>query len=78
MDIEAGTVLEVVTASGERVRMRALDQPRQGHDFRVVWVCTEQEFKRARQTGERPRGIPWPYHALRVLEQLTCEEEAAG
>jgi len=50
--------------------MRALGPPEQGYDFRVVWVCTQEEYGRPLRSEEEPTGIPWPYSAiLRVLEQ---------
>ena len=69
MEIQAGTLLDAETAGGGHVPMRALGAPEQGHDFRVVWVCTLEEYERARETGGEPRGIPWPYSAVRVLEE---------
>jgi hypothetical protein len=67
MDIARGTLLQVETASGDLVAMRALGAPQQGRDFRVVWVCTEAEFSRAEQAGDEPRGLPWPYSAVRAV-----------
>lgn len=63
-----GTRVEVVTALGERVVMRALGGPEPGHDFEVVWVATEADFEEAERGGRDPDGIPWPSDALRVLE----------
>jgi hypothetical protein len=68
MEITSGTLLEVVTASGERVHMRALGGPMKGRDFPVVWVCTEREYVDAHATGSQPEGIPWPLDAVRPLE----------
>ncbi len=68
MAIKAGALVEVVTALGERVPMRALGGPEQGRDFRVVWVTTEQEYEEAEQSGETPGGIPWPVESVRELE----------
>ena len=68
MEIQAGTLLECETAGGRHVVMRALGPPEQGQDFRVVRVCTQEEFGRAERAGEEPSAIPWPYSAvLRVL-----------
>ena len=66
VDIEAGTLLECETADGGHAVMRALGPPEQGRDFRVVWVCTPQEYARA---GTKPEGVPWPCTAVRVIEQ---------
>lgn len=70
MEIQAGTLLECETAGGRHVAMRALGPPEQGHDFRVVQVCTQEEYDRAQRAGEEPSVIPWPYSAvLRVLDE---------
>lgn len=37
--INRGTVVDVVTAAGYTVRMRAMGEPQQGRDFPVVWVA---------------------------------------
>ncbi|WP_066914364.1 hypothetical protein [Mycobacterium interjectum] len=67
MKIERGDLLDVTTASGAIVRMRAMNVPVQGRDFPVVWVCTEQEWDRATASDEEPDGIPWPLDAVRAL-----------
>lgn len=76
MEIEAGTLLEVITASGESAHMRALGAPVRGRDFPVVWVCTEEEYTAARLHDERSAGIPWPLDAVRPLEAV--EHDAPG
>lgn len=63
MAIEAGVLVEVVTASGKTARMRALGVPTQGRDFPVVWVCTEDEYEQA-GPGDEVEGIPWPLDAV--------------
>ena len=78
MEIGVGTLLEVDTASGEQAIMRALGPPAQGQDFLVVWVCTEQEFSRAQHAGDQPKGIPWPYHAVRGVAQPESGNRVAG
>jgi hypothetical protein len=42
---------------GER---RALGDVVMGHDFPVVWVCTETEWAAAEAEGRDPEGVPWP------------------
>jgi hypothetical protein len=59
MEIRAGTHVVVTTASGKRVRMRALTAPRQGRDFPIVWVCSEEVYIES-ETVDLSRGIPWP------------------
>ena len=68
MEIEPGTVLEVTTASGSTVRMRAIGRPTKGRDFPVVWVCTEPEYERAQADGDEPDALPWPLDAVRIPE----------
>lgn len=67
MAIEAGTLVEATTASGETVLLRALGAPKQGMDFPVVWVCDEREF-RAPDEGQ-VKGIPWPLDAIKEAAQ---------
>ena len=67
MAIEEGARLEVTTASGQQVVMRALSGETQGRDFAVVWVCTEAEYEAAQQSGSSPKGIPWPLEAVKRL-----------
>lgn len=68
MEITIGTLLEARTASGTTVRLRAVGAPRRGRDFPVVWVCTEEEYKRAQAQGDEPDALPWPLDAVTLLE----------
>lgn len=68
MAIERGMQVEVTTALGERVPMRALGAPQQGRDFEVIWVATVREYDRAVATASEPDGIPWPVEAVRELQ----------
>jgi hypothetical protein len=74
MEIQAGVLLECETADGTYAVMCALGPPEQGRDFRVVWVCKPEEYESA---GTLPEGIPWPYSAVRVLEQAHGTEGSA-
>jgi hypothetical protein len=67
MDIERGDLVDATTASGSTVRMRALGGVVQGHDFPVVWVCTEEEWERSLGANESADGIPWPIDAVHQL-----------
>jgi hypothetical protein len=71
MEIRAGALLDCETAGGGHVHMVALGSVVQGYDFPVVWVCTQEEFARAQETGDEPDGIPWPFSSVRVLEAAT-------
>ena len=66
MAIEPGTLLEATTATGDTVLLRAISHPGKGRDFPVVWVCTEEEYERARGAGDKPDGIPWPLDAVSI------------
>lgn len=69
MAIERGTIVEAVTASGETLAMRALGGPIQGHDFPVLWVCTEQEWARSAAAHDDADGLPWPVEAIKELQR---------
>jgi len=66
--IQYGTPIEITTAYGERLRMRALDQPTRGRDFPVVLICTDAEFEKSEHDGTEPDGQYWPLDDLRPLE----------
>jgi hypothetical protein len=68
MEIQAGTLLDCVTADGGHIIMQALGPVLQGLDFPVVWVATPEEYQRALDTGDEADGIPWPYSAVQLLE----------
>ncbi len=42
--------------------------PTRGKDFPVVWVCTEEEYRRAEQEHDEADGLPWPLDAVKELE----------
>ena len=67
MKIERGDLVDATTASGLTVQMRAIGKPMQGHDFPVVWLCTQDEWDRAAALGDEPDGIPWPLDAVHEL-----------
>jgi hypothetical protein len=68
MSIHRGSAVEVTTANGDQIVMRALGQPIRGRDFPVVWVCTDEEYERAESAGDEADGLPWPLDALHELE----------
>lgn len=68
MAIEPGARVEVTTALGEHVPMRALSGPEKGHTFDVVWVTTEADYEAAKDAGDQPEGIPWPADSVRVFD----------
>ena len=66
IEIRRGDIVDATTAGGRRVAMRALTGPQRGHDFTVVWVCTEDEWLRAQEAQDDADGIPWPVEAVNV------------
>jgi hypothetical protein len=68
MEIARGIQLDATTATGDIVRLRALDHPVRGRDIPVVWVCTEDEYWRAERDGDEADGLPWPLDAVEVVE----------
>lgn len=67
MAITKGTVVEVRTATGEFVKMRALGSPTLGRDFLVVWVCSEENYS---AEGDVPRALPWPAKAVMQVPEI--------
>ena len=77
MAIKPGALLAATTASGAVVQMRAIGVPVRGHDFPVVWVCTEQEYETAKAAGVDHAdmgGIPWPLDAVREMSSDETSE----
>jgi hypothetical protein len=70
MAICVGDRVEVTTADGESLVMRAIRTPEQGRDFPVLWVCTEAEYERAERDSDEPDGLPWPMTALREMQTV--------
>jgi hypothetical protein len=71
--IDPGTHVLATSATGEELRRRAMSEPMDGDDFRVVWVCREEEWLAAQAEGREPEGIPWPAEDVTV-----CNPERAG
>jgi hypothetical protein len=68
MSPKPGTQVQVRNAFDEEVSMVAVTAPQAGVDFPVVWVCTREEYDRARSAGEEPDAIPWPLSAVKIPE----------
>jgi hypothetical protein len=61
MDVfESGDRVLVRSSFEGVVERRALTDVVMGHDFKVVWVCTEDEWQAAATAGRQPEGVPWP------------------
>jgi len=62
--LHAGDPVIATTATGAKIRMRAVRPPEAGRDFPVVWLATEEEFARAEAQNVEPEAIPWPLDAV--------------
>lgn len=65
--IRPGASVEVVTALGERVRMKALSEVVRGKDFLIVYVCDESTWAERESADPEIEGIPWPAEDVEVL-----------
>lgn len=69
MDVfNMGDVLVVRDAGGRKFRKRALGPAVYGHDFMVVWMCSEDEWASAMTEGREPDGRPWPVEDIDSVE----------
>ncbi len=68
--IQPGSHVLARSANGEQLEKRAITEPMDGDDFRVVWVCTEDEWLAAEAEGRDPVGIPWPAEDVKVAEHV--------
>jgi hypothetical protein len=66
--IQPGSHVLARSANGEQLERRAITEPMNGDDFRVVWVCPEEEWLAAETEGRPPEGIPWPADDVRAVE----------
>ena len=67
--IEAGAIVVVRDVRGTWLRRRAMTGVQDGHDFRVVWVCREEEWEAAHAEGRKPEGVPWPAEDVQLAEE---------
>lgn len=58
--IEAGQRVRVMTAFGRTVEKRAVTGVIAGEAFRVVRVCSDDEWLAATAEGREPASSPWP------------------
>lgn len=68
--IERGAAVKVRTFGGEWLVRRALTGAVMGHDFSVVWVCREEEWRSAEDEGRDPEGIPWPAEDVQPAQSV--------
>lgn len=68
--IQYGTPVEILTAYGDHMLMRALDKPVRPGKFPVVLICSEEEFERSEREGTEPDSQYWPLEDLRPLSAV--------
>ena len=66
--IEPGSRVLARSAFDELLERRAVTGVQPGHDFPVVWVCSEEEWQAARAEDREPQGLPWPAEDVRLAE----------
>jgi hypothetical protein len=59
-EIKRGDQVLARTALGQRLSRRALGGVVMGKDFKVVWVCSEEEWQEAQRQHREPQGWAWP------------------
>ena len=69
MAIQRGARVRVQTADGQQITRRALGGVVRGHDFNIVLVCDEKEWKEALAESREPEGVPWPAEDVEPLEE---------
>jgi hypothetical protein len=67
--IEPGALVLVRTADGQELRRRAVSGVKDGADFPVVWVATEDEWTNG--NGDKPTGLPWPAEDVTLADRPT-------
>lgn len=64
MELTKGQAIKVRTAYGDRVPMRVVGGPELGHDFEIVWVCTDDDYNASHGNPSEEDLIPWPTSAI--------------
>jgi hypothetical protein len=59
-EINRGDRIIARSLHGEPLQRRATSGAVDGKDFRVVWICREEEWEAALSEGRDPRAVPWP------------------
>jgi uncharacterized protein YcnI len=67
--IELGSRVLARSAFDELLERRTVTGVQPGHDFPVVWVCSEEEWQGAQSEGREPEGLPWPAEDVRLAEK---------
>ena len=72
--IEPGSRVLARSAFDELLERRAVTGVQPGHDFPVVWVCSEEEWQAAHDEGREPEGLPWPAEDVQLVEAPVATE----
>lgn len=76
--IGRGSKVVVETAYGDEIERRALSGVEEGEAFPVIWVCTEEEWLKARTNGGEAKGTPWPVDHVRPAQEARTSADRAG
>lgn len=76
--VKRGTVLTVQDACGRKFRKRALGPVVDGHNFPVVWMCSEDEWAEAQAEGRDADGRPWPVEDIQSIEAASAVAQEVG
>jgi hypothetical protein len=71
--ITSGSRVVAIDVAGRRLGRRAVTGIVQGHEFPVIWVCSEAEWQSAQIDGRDPDAVPWP--AEDVITDAESEDD---
>lgn len=69
--IEPGSRVLARSAFDELLERRAVTGVEPGHDFPVVWVCSEEEWQTASAEDREPQGLPWPAEDVSLVPAVS-------
>lgn len=65
--VRNGDLVCVSTADGATLNRRAITGPIDGDDFRVIWVCKEQDYTTDRNDLKPVSAMAWPVEAVALV-----------
>jgi hypothetical protein len=78
MAIRPGDRVLARSATDEKLERRAYTGIVMGGDFKVVWVCREEEWLKAREEGREPDGVPWPAEDVELASRRDPADSSAA
>jgi plasmid replication initiation protein len=63
--IRVGQRVVAVTSAGRELAKRAASTVVSGERFRVVRICSDEEWEAAQREGREPKASAWPASAVR-------------